>query len=69
MSNEFIDFNQVSPHKIFQPSTTKNRNKLVTKVTKLMKSKGVKSPKDLSNDQSTVDQSIGGMKRDKINNY
>lgn len=62
MGDEFVDFGHVSPHDKFQPSTIKNRNKLVTKVTKLMKSKGVKSSRDASNDQSTVDQRVGGAK-------
>jgi hypothetical protein len=52
----------VSPHEMFQPSMTKNRNKLVKKVNKIMMGKGVKSLRDLSNDRSISDQSLGTTK-------
>jgi hypothetical protein len=58
-----------SPHEMFQPTMTKNRNKLVKKVNKLLQTKGVKSSRDLSNDQSMSDQSLGTTRVNKITKY
>ena len=69
ISTEFNDLGLTSPHENFQPSKSKNRNKLVNKVTKLMKSKGIKSPKDVSHELIKVDQSSGLVKTKKINNF